>query len=41
MFSNKPPDKAYRASRYDYIVTVLLLLSVFMSICVVGWGVTR
>ena len=41
MFSNKPPEKVYRASRYNYIVTVLLLLSVFMCIGVVGWGVTR
>lgn len=41
MHNNKLPDRPYKSAKSNFTFTLLLLLSFFMCIAIVGWAITR
>ncbi|XP_020912687.2 transmembrane channel-like protein 7 [Exaiptasia diaphana] len=41
MHNNTLPDRPYQSAKSNFTFTLLLLLSFFMCIAIVGWGITR
>ncbi|KXJ26662.1 transmembrane channel-like protein 7 [Exaiptasia diaphana] len=41
MYNNKPSNRPYQGARSNYLFTVLLLITFFMCLVAVGWGITR
>ncbi|KAK3756000.1 hypothetical protein QZH41_013187 [Actinostola sp. cb2023] len=41
MYNNKPSNRPYQGARSNYLFTVLLLITFFMCLVAVGWGITK
>ncbi|XP_031555881.1 transmembrane channel-like protein 7 [Actinia tenebrosa] len=41
IYNNKPSNKPYQGARSNYLFTVLLLITFFMCLVAVGWGITK